>query len=60
MSYADQTIDNVFILGAGASADSGAPLMNNFMDKAEDFRDSDLEGQLKYDFDRVFKAIYQL
>ena len=29
-------IDNVFILGAGASAEAGAPLMSNFLDKAED------------------------
>lgn len=28
--------DDVFILGAGASADSGAPLMSNFLDTAED------------------------
>ncbi len=28
--------DTVIILGAGASADSGAPLMINFLDKAED------------------------
>lgn len=28
--------ENVFILGAGASKESGAPLMNNFLDVAED------------------------
>ena len=28
--------ETVFILGAGASAESGAPLMNNFIDKAEE------------------------
>lgn len=28
--------ENVFILGAGASADSGGPLMKNFLDVAED------------------------
>ena len=29
-------IENLYILGAGASADAGAPLMNNFIDTAED------------------------
>ena len=28
--------ESVFILGAGASVDSGAPLMYNFLDVAED------------------------
>lgn len=30
-------VDNLYILGAGASADSGAPIMTNFLDVAEDF-----------------------
>ncbi len=29
-------IENLFILGAGASVDAGAPVMNNFLDRAED------------------------
>lgn len=30
-------IDNLYILGAGASVDAGAPVMTNFIDIAEDF-----------------------
>ncbi|MFA6089682.1 MAG: hypothetical protein WC755_07510 [Candidatus Woesearchaeota archaeon] len=36
--------ENVFILGAGASAESGAPLMNDFLDVSEDLL---FTGQLK-------------
>jgi hypothetical protein len=32
--------DIVFILGAGASADAGAPLMADFLDRARDWMDS--------------------
>jgi len=47
----------VFILGAGASASSGAPLMNNFLDVARNIMlrgESDIYEQ---DFKRVFDAI---
>ncbi|MBW2989382.1 hypothetical protein KY358_03630 [Candidatus Woesearchaeota archaeon] len=33
---ADRTINRVAILGAGASADAGAPVLNNFFNKVED------------------------
>lgn len=33
-------IDNLYILGAGASADAGAPLMANFLDTVEDLINS--------------------
>ncbi len=50
----------VFILGAGASADSGAPLMDNFIDKAEDlFLDS--TSNIDYQaFDNIFNLIGDL
>jgi len=33
-------IDNLYILGAGASYDAGAPLMTNFLDVSEDLLNS--------------------
>jgi hypothetical protein len=64
---------NVFILGAGASKDAGAPLMSEFLDKAEEiYRNykflsgddpntytNDDEGKYKH-FQNVFDAIPEL
>lgn len=48
---------NVFVLGAGASREAGAPLMYDFIDKAEELFRKDLSsGDLK----RVFQAISDL
>lgn len=47
----------VFILGAGASKDAGAPLMAEFLDKAEEIRKQKDLGDSKTDFDLVFDAI---
>jgi hypothetical protein len=49
----------VFILGAGASKQAGAPLMGNFLDVAGDLLLSGKvqENDKRDDFDRVFKAI---
>lgn len=63
--------ENVFILGAGASKDTGAPLMADFLDKAEmiylyeiekylRFKHSDEKEKIKNDFKNVFKAISDL
>lgn len=52
--------ENVFILGAGASAESGAPLMNNFIDVAEDLLRKDAVKDVSEDFRRVFKVINEL
>jgi NAD-dependent SIR2 family protein deacetylase len=46
----------VFILGAGASKDAGAPLMADFLDKADELRREGKVNQFKADFDRVFDA----
>lgn len=51
----------VFVLGAGASAHSGAPLMNNFIDKARElYSTNQIDDEYKKDFERVFKAISDL
>ena len=50
----------VFILGAGASREAGAPLMLDFLDKADQLRKSGRVNEFKPHFDRVFDAIYQL
>lgn len=50
----------VFILGAGASAGAGAPVMSNFLDVAEELRRSDQLGDDAAAFDLVFKAISKL
>jgi len=46
-------IDNLYILGAGASVDSGAPLMNNFLDVAED-----LINEKKYRNNREIRNLF--
>lgn len=45
----------VFILGAGASADAGAPLMKNFMLKAQELRKEKDKVKIRQDFDDVFR-----
>lgn len=50
----------VFILGAGASKEAGAPLMQEFLDVADDLRNAKQTGEMSEDFDLVFKAIYAL
>lgn len=50
----------VFVLGAGASKEAGAPLMANFLDKADELRRHGKVNQFKPDFDRVFDAISAL
>ncbi|MCX6743706.1 MAG: hypothetical protein NT116_05765, partial [Candidatus Parcubacteria bacterium] len=51
----------VFILGAGASRDSGAPLMNDFLDRARKLYGSGESGEkYKEDFERVIGAISDL
>ena len=48
----------LFILGAGASAEGGAPLMGNFLDKAKEIIfDKKIDLKNKNDFERVFSAI---
>lgn len=46
----------VFILGAGASKDAGAPLMADFLDRADQLRREGKVDQFKADFNRVFDA----
>jgi hypothetical protein len=50
---------NVFILGAGASKEAGAPLMAEFLDVARDLLASGeiKEGRDKASFEKVFEAI---
>jgi len=52
----------VFILGAGASRDAGAPLMADFLDRAEDLYTTKAAGteHVRADFERVFAAIAEL
>jgi hypothetical protein len=51
---------NVFILGAGASRDGGAPLMFDFLDAARELQRLQLVNDRQADFDLVFKAIASL
>lgn len=48
---------HVFILGAGASADGGAPVLKNFLTKARSLRDSLSDSGIKNSFVRVFEGI---
>ena len=50
----------VFILGAGASRDCGAPLMNDFLDTASRLLSTNDVSGKNADFERVFKAISSL
>jgi len=50
----------VFILGAGASKQCGAPLMEDFLDKAHDLYQLNLVSDKKVDFENVYKAIAAL
>jgi hypothetical protein len=47
----------IFILGAGASAQGGAPVMRDFLDVARDLWALGKVGDAKADFERVFNAI---
>lgn len=51
----------VFILGAGASKRAGAPLMNEFLDRAKNLYDNDeIPDDYREDFKRVFQAVSNL
>src|SRR4051794_16623408 len=51
----------VFIIGAGASAKAGVPLMNGFLDTAEHILTSGkVEGPDREHFDAVFKGLHSL
>lgn len=52
--------DIVFVLGAGASRDCGAPLMNDFLDTSSRLLSTNEVGGKKEHFERVFKAISSL
>lgn len=52
--------ENVIILGAGASEDSGAPLMHNFLDKAEDLLSTNINKEVKASIVRVFKLLDEM
>jgi hypothetical protein len=49
--------NNVFILGAGASATAGVPLMRDFLDRAHDLWQANKVGSAKQHFDLVFDAV---
>jgi NAD-dependent SIR2 family protein deacetylase len=48
---------NVFVLGAGASAAAGVPLMGQFLDRAHDLLQANETGDAKAAFERLFEAI---
>lgn len=51
----------VFILGAGASADAGVPVMNNFILKAEDLLSSNLlSPEEAKSFENILEAVHQI
>lgn len=52
--------DIVFILGAGASHEGGAPVMHDFLDTAQDLLTRKQTGDVGADFERVFKGIHAL
>ena len=52
--------DVVFVLGAGASREAGAPLMKDFIDTAESMLRSENCGHERPAFELVFKAIAAL
>jgi len=47
----------VFILGAGASRQCGAPLMSDFLDVASDLLRSNAVQEMRVEFEKVFSAI---
>lgn len=49
--------DIVFILGAGASRQAGAPLMSDFLDKAADLLVTGRVNKRRIQFEKVFSAI---
>ena len=54
---------NVFILGAGFSADSGAPVMGDFLQRAKQLREDPHSGLSESDrgaFGRVFEFLHEL
>lgn len=53
---------SIFLFGAGASKEAGAPLMSDFLDKADDLIRLKTPGviEAKNDFDNVFNAISEL
>ncbi len=50
----------VFVLGAGASAHCGTPLMNNFLEVAQDLMRTGDVDEVREDFENVFDAIGNL
>jgi len=50
----------VFILGAGTSAEAGAPLIKGFLRKAEELRTDNRVGRFKDDFDLLDRAVGEL
>ena len=50
----------VFVLGAGASAHCGTPLMNNFLEVAQDLLRLGEVDEVKEDFENVFDAVGHL
>lgn len=52
---------NIFILGAGASKEAGAPLMDDFLNEAQNLLDLNKIGnEYKKDFERIFNIISDL
>lgn len=52
-------IDDVYILGAGASVEAGAPIMDSFLDKAEDIlRENGFRDRTK--IEQLFSTIHEL
>lgn len=50
----------VFVLGAGASKHCGTPLMNNFLEVAQDLLRAGEVDEVKEDFENVFNAVGKL
>lgn len=50
----------VFVLGAGASQETGAPTMSNFLEKADELRRNGKLGEFQQDFDQIFEVISDL
>lgn len=53
-------VENLFILGAGASKDCGAPLMNNFLDVADDLLRAGQFDHVKEEIESVFRLKSEL